>query len=336
MNNYAPMRLALQPVGQGASPLSADDVAEGTLPAPPENSQPGEPVHAADTIAEAEKLGEEPADNRLQFLRRETVLLQPGDWQFDVGLVYSYQQNDIPVALLDGMGDITDVVEGQVRQRELFIPFAARYGATERIQLFINAPVGWANTEFSLVSSDEFENDGGIGDITLGASFLVDTNECRDVVFTLALTAPTGDNPFGPVGSVLPVAALGEGFWSFFGELLCLQTYDPVVLFTSIGTQQSVQREFLGTEVLPGGEYFWTFGAGLSVNPRVTLSTRFIAQYISETTIDGDRVPGTIQEPMAIRMAATIAQPDYFVEPFVQFGTNDDAVDTLFGAVWTF
>jgi hypothetical protein len=263
-------------------------------------------------------------------------LLQPGEWQVDIGLVYSFQQNDIPIAVLDGMGDITDVVEGQIRERELFIPFAFRLGATERIQLFLNAPVGWANTELSFVGSDEFENDGGVGDITFGASFLVITNDCRDVVFTFATTAPTGDNPFPAVATGLPVAALGEGFWSFFGELLCIQTYDPVVLFTSIGTQQSVQREFFGAEILPGGEYFWTFGAGLSVNPRLTLSSRFIAQYTSETTIDGDRVPGTIQEPMAIRMAATIAQPDYFVEPFVQFGTNDDAVDTLFGAVWTF
>jgi hypothetical protein len=345
LNDYAPARLALQSAGQGAAPLSSDNVAEGTLPAPPENGQPApsepgalpaEPGAEADTLADADKLGEEPVNNELQFLSRETVLLKPGEWQFDIGLVYSYQQNDIPIVLVDGMANIDDVIEGQIRQRELFIPFAVRYGATERIQLFVNAPVGWASTELSFVPSDEFESDGGIGDITLGASFLVNTNECRDVVFTFATTAPTGDNPFAAVGSALPVAALGDGFWSFFGELLCIQTYDPVVVFTSLGTQQSIQREFFGAEIRPGGEYFWTFGAGLAVNPRVTLSTRFIAQYISETTIDSERVPGTIQEPMAIRMAATIAQTDYFVEPFVQFGTNDDAVDTLFGVIWTY
>ncbi len=338
-------RLALQPAGPESAPPASGKAADDILPAPPEddpagaaqpNTRAGEPGAAADTLAGAERLGDEPVNNRLQFLSRETVLLDPGEWQFDIGLVYSYQQNDIPVALLDAMGDIASVIEGQIRQRELFIPFAARYGLSERTQLFIDVPVGWANTELSWNGSDEFDNDGGFGDITFGASFLAATDECRDVVFTFGVTAPTGDDPFGVTGTALPTATLGEGFWVFSGELLFIQTYDPVVLFTSIGTQQSVQREFNDLEILPGGEYFWTFGVGLAVSPRVTLSTRFIAGYVSETTIDSERVPGTIQEPMAVRMAATIAQKDYFVEPFVQFGTTDDANDSVFGVVWTY
>lgn len=338
---YMPMRLAMQPVAPSGEPTAGD----ATLPTPPQNGQaaaaaPGgtatKPNGEADTIAGAEKLGDEPVNNELQFLRRETVLLKPGDWQVDIGLVYSYQQNDVPLALLDGGGNISDVVEAQVRQRELFIPFAFRYGWTKKTQLFINVPVGWANTELDFVGSDETENDGGVGDITFGFTHLCRSDECRDIVFTFATTAPTGDSPFGPAATTLPTAALGDGFWSFFGELLCIQTYDPVVVFTSIGTQQSIEREIFGDNILPGGEYFWTFGTGFAVNPRVTLSTRFIAEYISDTYINGDRVPGTAQEPMSIRLAATIAHPDYFVEPFVQFGTNDDAVDTLFGVVWTY
>ena len=57
-------------------------------------------------IAEAETLGREPEDNSLQFLRAATVLLEPGDMQFDCGLTYLYSENDFPilVSTVDGTG----------------------------------------------------------------------------------------------------------------------------------------------------------------------------------------------------------------------------------------
>jgi hypothetical protein len=344
-DGYAPMRLALQPPAPALDGPAAEETAEGQLPAPPQSdttvlAEPGALPDASgggtDSIAKAEKLGEEPVNNQLQFLRSQTVLLEPGQWQWDIGLVYAHDQNDVPIALLDGMGDVAAVVDGQIRQRELFIPFAIRYGYSDRVQLFADAPVGWAHTELSWVGSDEAESDGGIGDITAGAAVLLKSEDSRDVVFTFGVTAPTGDDPFGVSDIGLPTATLGEGFWAFSGELLFIQTYDPVVVFTSLGTRQFVQREFHDNIILPGGEYFWSLGVGLAVNPRVTLSTRFIAAYVSETTIDGDRVPGTVQEPMSIRMAATISQKDYFVEPFVEFGTTNDAGSTAFGVIWTY
>ena len=40
------------------------------------------------SLAEADLLCEQPQDNRLQFLQADTVLLEPGEVQFDIGVAY--------------------------------------------------------------------------------------------------------------------------------------------------------------------------------------------------------------------------------------------------------
>jgi hypothetical protein len=129
---------------------------------------------------------------------------------------------------------------------------------------------------------------------------------------------------------------LGDGFWGVSGDFLFIRTYDPVVLFTSLGTRHSFEREHLGNDIMPGAEWRGSMGVGLSVSPKVTLSARFAAAYVEETEINDDRVEGTIQEPMSVRLAATIAQCNRWFEPFVEFGTNDDANTTVFGAIYTY
>ncbi len=347
-----PTRLADQPAARLALQPTIEDrenepsTQSETMPPPPATGEPAFQSAAdlpaangaepgEDTIAGAERLGEEPVDNRLQFLRDETVLLEPGQWQWDVGLIYVNQQNNLPIVFVDGAGNVTDVQEGQIRTRQLFIPFGARYGLNRRTQLFFELPIGWANSELSTFGSDEFDHDGPIGDITLGFTHLLASNDCRDVVFTLAATAPTGGDPYDD-DLAFPAASLGQGFWALSGDLTCIRTYDPVVVFTSIGSRFYFERNHLGNDIQLGNEYRWSMGFGLAVSPKVTLSTRFAAAYIEETEIDDERIPGTIQEPMSIRFAATIAQCNRWFEPFVEFGTNDDSNATVFGVIYTY
>jgi hypothetical protein len=326
---------ALEPIPQ---PEPADlDVKTGES-VQPGGRQPGQ-AGKGDSLAEADKLGTEPEDNTLQFLRASTVLLEPGDSQCDVGINYFITENDFPVLITDGV-DIIGVGDARFRVRQLSVPIEYRTGLSKRVQAFIGAPVGWSNTQFALGEFEDFRNDGGLGDIDFGL-----TIQLRDAtvdspywIATVSGTAPTGGDPFTGIVGLAPTApALGQGFWSVAGSLLFIQPYDPVVVFYGLGMERFIEHEYIGAELEPGAQYNYTLGVGFAVNDRVTLSARFRGFYVEELEVDGKRVIGTNTEPMSLRFSATISKPcERVVEPFVEIGMTDDATSAFFGVTWTF
>lgn len=294
-----------------------------------------------DTLVGARSIGTAPQDTSLDFLRTQTVLLEPGKRQFDIGFQYVLTENDFPILLTDGGGNAIGVDNVEFKGRELTVPMELRVGLLRRLQGFVQVPVGWANVQAAINNLDEFDNDGGVGDVGFGlTSQLRDAyQDCPYLIGTVAGLAPTGGDPFGVVGAISPNApSLGNGFWAISGNLLWVQTrYDPVVVFYGFGARYQFEREFLGIEFQPGMEYNYTLGAGFAVNERVTLSTQFFGAYIEELKANGERVEGTIQEPMTIRMAVTMAKPcNRIVEPFVAFGLTDDSISSNFGITWTY
>lgn len=296
---------------------------------------------APDTLTGAKTLGTAPVDNTLNFLRTETVLLKPGKSQFDIGLQYTLTENDFPILVSDGMGNIIGVDEVAFKGRELIVPMELRYGLLNRVQGFVQVPVGWSNVQAAIDNYDEYQNDGGIGDVGFGLTAqLQDAKKDRPyLIGTIAGLAPSGGDPFGVFGQISPNApSLGNGFWAISGNLLWVQTrYDPVVVFYGFGARYQFEHRYIGIEFEPGTEYNYTLGAGFAVNERVTLSTQFFGAYIEELKANGDRVEGSAQEPMTVRLAATLAKPcNRIVEPFVAFGLTDDSISANFGITWTY
>lgn len=295
---------------------------------------------AGDTLEGADKLGKKPEDQTLTFLRAETVLLKPGESQCDIGLAYIFTDNDFPVLLTDGGGNIMGVVDARFLVRELTVPMEYRVGLHKKVQGFLNLPVGWANSQINAANIEDFRNDGGIGDLTFGLTIQCNEPEanCPYIISTISGTAPTGGDPFtGIVGISPSVPSLGDGFWSMQGTVLCIQQYDPVVVFYGLGMQGSFPHEYATIEFQPGMEFSYILGFGFAVNERITLSTRFFGSYVDELEANGQRIPGTNIEPMTIRMSATISKPcKRFVEPYVEFGINDDSVNSNVGVTWTF
>jgi hypothetical protein len=311
-----------------------------------ETVQPGQGGNAAgngqqaDSLSEAERLGSEPEDNSLQFLRTATVLLEPGESQWDVGIEYALAETDFPILLVNGMGNIVGVADAKFRVRELSVPIEYRTGLHRRVQGFVSVPLGWANTQVSVNNEEAFRNDGGLGDVNFGLTMqLVDAKvDSPYWVTTLSATAPTGGDPFTGLSGIAPSApSLGQGFWSIQGNLLLIQPYDPIVVFYGVGMQRSFEHEYIGLDIQPGAEYSYSMGVGFAVNDRVTLSARFRGAYVEETEVEGLRVIGSNAEPMTIRLAATISKPcERIVEPFVEFGMTEDSVAGFFGVTWTF
>ncbi len=301
-------------------------------------------------LESADSIGEEPPqDNSLQFLRNNTVLLEPGQLQVDYGLIYTMVENEFPVAVTDGGGVVTGAVRGRVRPRTLTVPFQARYGLNELAQLFIDVPVGWNGAELSFSGFDEFSNTVGVGDIRMGTSILLRKGCCEDeadLVGTFAMTFPTGNGAFPTLG-LSPDAQLGEGFFAMSLNLLWIKTIDPLVFFYGGGYRHRFDESFQGNQVDPGEQFNYQFGVGFAVNERVTLSTAYLGAYITENQVNGDRIEGSILEPSRLRFSATISKLSRFhhwrgetclqtiLEPFVEIGMTNDAASTRFGIVWT-
>lgn len=313
-------------------PAPADSDAEG-----PDSSRGG-PDSPADGDAESKgiggeaKLGSPPEDNTLAFLRAATVLLKPGEMQMDVGLTYALSEDEFPLFLVPA-----GVTESRIRQRQLIMPLEFRYGLARRVQGFVSLPLGWSNTELAFNGTDEFKNTGGIGDVRAGMTFLLRKgSEGRpDVIATTSFTAPTGSAGILTAASPTAPANMGEGFWALSADVLLINNLDPVVFYYGVGTRYRFERTFSGFLLEPGGEYTYLFGAGFAVNEKVTLSSTFVGAYLSELYVDRQRVAGSIQELMSVRLAATVVQRQGYVEPFVTFGLTRDATTARIGIVWT-
>ncbi len=322
--------------GIGLVAFQEDGEAAGGDGRLPEELPPGEAAGEGERkgIAGAEKLGEAPEDNTLQFLRFQTVLLEPGEAQFDVGLLYTISEYGLPLFLAPA-----DVIDAQIRQRRLILPLELRYGLHRRMQAFVNVPFGWSNAELHFDGYDLFENAGGIGDVRAGITFLLKEgkDEGPDITATLAFSAPTGIDSFVASPTLISQPSLGDGFWTLSGDVLFINSIDPLVFFYGFGTRQGIERNFFGVTFAPGQEYNYNFGMGFAVNERVTLSAAFIGAYITEIHANGRRIEGTIREPLSLRFSATIARKKKkLLEPFVEIGMTEDASAASFGLIQTY
>lgn len=306
----------------------------------PSNQESASPESAN---PESAKLGEAPEDYSRQFLRQDSVLLKPGEWQFDVGVSYSLFRHDFTRGIVDQPGGpVVDLRDSRLRSRLLLVPLEVRYGVCDGVQAFVNVPFGWSNIEDSFFGYDDFGNEGGLGDITAGLSVVLHRSggiSCDpDVIATLACTAPTGD--VSPLQGILepPNTLLGQGFWFGSWNVLFIHTIDPIVVFYGFGGRHAVSREFQGFEVRHGDQYMYRGGLGFAVNERVTLSASVIGSYITDPYLDGSRIQGLAMEPIAMRFGATIANYCHrrFWDPFVEIGMTPDAPDARVGMTFTY
>ncbi len=290
--------------------------------------QPPDPAVAPGNV---ESYGEEPTNYNQQFLRTETILLQPGEWQFDYGLAYQIAETHFPELLVPGPG----VIRTDVKQRLLFAPFAFRLGVTERMQVYTNIPVVWSHNEVANSLVDANSNKGGIGDVQLGLNYLLCQGDyySPDVILTFQTTLPTANKglPVNPT-----VTNPGLGVWAASTQLLFVQTYDPVTAFWGLGYRYQAEDDFGNLRIRFGHQFSYNLGVGFALNDRVTLSTSFLGLYQTETEINGQGLPGSTVEPLRLRFAVTAFRKCRIVEPFATIGMTDDAPSSRVGIVWTY
>lgn len=313
----------------------AQDTTPPTIPGSTDEAKKKELIQQGD-----QKIGQAPPpnNNTLQFLRRQTPLMPEGTWQFDIGFAYALYEFDTPLPIIDGSGDVIGVVEAQQTARLLTMPMELRYGVSDYIQAFLGMPVGYSDSEVSVLTIEDHEEVAGIGDTRFGVNAMLaqGCGYCPDVVGTIAGYAPTGDPGNPLVEGINPSARLGEGFFSIAASFLCIHQYDPIVLFYGLGYRHRFENTIDGVYYNPGEEVNYQLGVGFAVNPDVTLSTSFLGAYIGHWDANYVRIAGSELEPMRLRAAITVLRNDYIVEPFAEVGMSQDSPTGRIGITWTF
>lgn len=279
---------------------------------------------------DSENFGEPPPDTSRQFLRQNTVLLDPGQRQFDFGVVY--QVND----LLTPVVDRGQLVNLRIRRRQIFAPLTLRYGWSPRTQLFGILPVGWSHVELATPLSDRNANTGGLGDLRLGLTHLLRPgNHCRpDVVFTLQTTIPTSD---GPTPLTADTTAFGVDVWALSAQVQMIHTYDPMTVFWGFGYRYLFEKETnQGDTIQLGQQISYQLGTGFAVNDRISLVAALIGFFVTETELNGFGLPATQSEPIRARFALTAYRFGKIVEPFMEIGMTPEAPDARLGVIWTY
>jgi len=255
-------------------------------------------------------LGEEPEEDLRQiFLRQSTVLLKPGEKELDISL--NYTRNEF----------------ANIRTRNFSIPVSVRLGITDLLEGFIDLPIAWTQQEIFYQDAVDKSDAFGIGDVSVGLKYLFKQQDKQwpDVIGSFSFTAPTGDDS-DPKN--MNDVAIGSGHWHISTGLTLVKSYDPAVLFGSVGYSYTFEETRNGVEVAPGQSFSYSFGMGFAINNQITMSSQFLGAYQSKTELDGVGILGSSREPMSLRTGLTyrIGKGRY-LEPAVMLGMNDDAPD---------
>lgn len=266
-------------------------------------------------------LGEKPPllDLSRLFLREATVLLEPGEVEFELALRYLRHE--------------VEQSGFEFRDRELRVTPTVRGGLLPRMEGFVEVPVVWRQSRFLVAAGSppsifEFEDDkAGVGDISAGLKYVLvrEQNIWPDLVGAVNFTGPSGD---APDPNDVTTVGLGTGRWRVGGALTAIRSYDPAVVFGGVGYEYSLDETLSGVEVSGGSRFTYNFGIGFSVNDQLTLSGIILGEVRDELEFDGVTSLGTDFEPISLRATTTYrAAREHVFEPSVQFGLNEDAPD---------
>jgi hypothetical protein len=196
-------------------------------------------------------------------------------------------------------------------------------------------PFGYA--EDQLFEGDEkYSGDRfGLGDISFGLRYLVlsESDVLPEVTLGLDVLAPVGKEP-----NLYAAAApsLGGGRRRVGSSLTFVRSYDPAVIFSTLGYNHGFDGTVSGDEIGGGHVYSYALGAGFAVNNQITLSGQFQGAYQTQLSYNDAKSVGSDREPMSLRSSLTYRiAPNQYIEPSIQYGLNDDAADAILTLSYT-
>lgn len=241
------------------------------------------------------------------------VLVGNGNFMWEASLSYSYNDNNR--VFLDGYSFIPALVVGlidirQIKRHSFIGSVSTRYGLTDRWELEVKVPyVRRDDTQRSRpvsvgVSEDDvFEADGeGLGDVQVSTRYQL--NEAgHGVIYVANLVAsfPTGKSPFevefvqSTPGAVFPTELpTGSGYLSIQPGLSAIYPTDPGVFFGNFNYAYNDKTDDAETgEVDAGDGIGASFGLGVSLNARTSMSLSYSHKHVMESKINDEKIDGS-------------------------------------------
>lgn len=306
-----------------------------------------EPTGSTDEEEEAQQLGVPPPKRTPAFLKKRSILLEPGQYQFEYGLRYSVDNNSYALTglLQDGTNSVQVINASQKRQL-VSSPLEMRFGIQENLQGFITLPIGWSAQSLTASNSQSQSDIFGIGDLGIGLTRVLwapEKAKTRFLGFCQA-SAPIGGGEIS-LSQQDRDASLGAGYWTLTTGANVTESIDPLILFGSFGyTHTFGTRIPSGNYIDVGNTIFYQVGVGYGINPYVTLSGSFSGASSGRIRLDDTVAAGTRSEPFSLRLSASVNKPNDGTrsklgtnyEPFLRFGLTSLANDVEFGIRWTY
>ena len=276
------------------------------------------------------------------------VLTKAGTLIVEPRIGYSY--TDTNRVFLDAYSFLPALVVGLIDLREIkrhtvIGSLGTRYGLTDRWEVDLKLSyVGRNDSQRSRpvsvgVSEDEIFTASGsdIGDIELSTRYQLNSGIDGGAiyVFNLVATVPTGTSPFdvdyveSTPGAVFPTELpTGSGYFSVQPSLTAIYPTDPGVLFGNIsygnnlGTDEDVGR------VNPGDSIGLSFGLGLSLNERTSMSLSYSHKHVLKSKIDDVKIDGSELDigQLVIGFSFNYSQQTN-INLSLNIGVTDDAPD---------
>ncbi|HBV64718.1 MAG TPA: hypothetical protein DEF45_17035 [Rhodopirellula sp.] len=296
---------------------------------------------------EAETLGVPPPEEKPAFLRERSILLPPGQYQFEYGVRYGVDASTFPVAgVLQTESNQVQIANANQKRRLLTTPMELRIGVSKNLQAFLSMPIGWSSQSLSVGNVQQDNDNIGIGDMGFGLTRVLWAPKKKKlrILGFMQSSAPTGDSNIALTQQARE-ASLGAGYWTLTSGLNVTETYDPLVLFSSVGfTYTFATRLDTGEKLNAGNTLFYQTGIGYSINSNITVSASFSGASTGKAELNGVVSGGTRTEPFTLRFAGTISEPkekgkprlSRTREPFLRFGLTSLANDVEFGMRWTY
>jgi hypothetical protein len=281
--------------------------------APAETPQPSE--------EDIRKQAEETRRARDTFLREERVLIRRGELQLEFSTFYSMDTQNRLIPVPGG-----DSLLVKSKNREVSASLLGRYGLVDNLELTVQIPFfvyTEQTNEFQIGGVEQTLDATGVGDISGSLRFQLwrESASIPDVVLELNGKSTTGND--------LRLASddlrLGTGEWEVGGGITFVKTLDPVVFFGRVGYTHRFGDL--------GDVFSASLGTGFSLNDRVSFNMQVLGAFVDRSNVDETRLgDDATLEIVSLQFAVTIlVSGRLFVEPVVNFGLSDDAVDVIVG-----
>jgi hypothetical protein len=310
-----------------------------------QNQQPTTGSDSED--GEAQELGVPPPQRTPAFLKKRSILLEPGQYQFEYGLRYSVDNNTYALAgLLQEGTNTVQVVNANQKRQLVSTPLEMRIGLQENLQGFLTLPIGWSAQSLTAGNSHSDSDLFGIGDLGIGLTRVMWAPEKAKVRILgfLQASVPTGGGEIS-LSQQDREASLGAGYWTLTAGGNITESIDPLILFGSAGyTHTFGTRIESGNYIDVGNTLFYQVGVGYGINPFVTVSGSFSGASSGRIQLDDNVAAGARSEPFSLRLSASVNKPNEAnksklgtnYEPFLRFGLTSLANDVEFGIRWTY